>query len=73
MPTLTGINYHQITFTDLESPIVKDNKIRFINALVEELISPVRGAKERDLTGEVMKVFYADAISPDGDLQGLCA
>lgn len=49
MPTLTGINYQQIFFIDLKSSIAPDNKIRFIDALVEEFISPFRGAKKRDL------------------------
>jgi transposase len=37
MPTLTGINRHQITFTDLETQIEKDNEIRFIDAFVDKL------------------------------------
>ena len=37
MPTLTGIDREQITFTDLESQIAKDNEIRFIDAFVDKL------------------------------------
>jgi hypothetical protein len=40
-------------FSNLESEIIKDKKNRFINVLVEEFISPFRGAKERDQTDEV--------------------
>ncbi len=58
MPTLTGIDREQITFTDFESQLAKDNEIRFIDAFVEEFISSVRSAKERDLTGEVMSSIF---------------
>jgi hypothetical protein len=53
MPQIQGINREQITFSNLESQIAKDNEIRFIDAFVEEFISPVRGAKGRPLTGEM--------------------
>ena len=53
MPILTGIGREQITFSNLESQMAPDNEIRFINALVEEYISPDRSAKECDLLCEV--------------------
>ncbi len=53
MPQIQGINREQISFSNLESLIAKDNEIRFVDAFVEEFVSPVRGAKGRDLTGEV--------------------
>ena len=53
MHTLTGINREQITFFNFESQVAPDNEIRFIDAFVEEFISPVLGVKERDLTDEV--------------------
>ena len=53
MPQIQGINREQITFSNLERQIAKDNEIRFVDAFVEEFISPGRGAKECDLTGEV--------------------
>lgn len=37
MPTIQGVNRHQITFTDLETQIEKDNEIRFIDAFVDKL------------------------------------
>jgi len=33
MPQIQGINREQITFSNLESQIAKDNEIRFIDAL----------------------------------------
>ena len=53
MPELTGINREQITFFNFESQVAPDNEIRFIDAFVEEFISPVLGVKERDQTDEV--------------------
>jgi hypothetical protein len=35
MPQIQGINREQITFSNLESQIAKDNEIRFIDAFVE--------------------------------------
>lgn len=46
MPQIQGINREQITFSNLERQIAKDNEIRFVDVFVEEFISPVRGAKE---------------------------
>jgi len=40
MPQIQGINREQITFCNFESQIAKDNEIRFIDAFVEEFISP---------------------------------
>lgn len=37
MPTIPGIDRHQIIFTDLESQISKDNEIRFIDAFVDKM------------------------------------
>jgi hypothetical protein len=53
MSTIKGNDYHQFTFSNLESQIAKDYEIRFIDAFVEEFISSVRGAKARELTGGV--------------------
>lgn len=49
MPQIQGINREQITFSNLERQIAKDNEIRFVDVFVEEFISPVRGAKARDM------------------------
>ncbi len=54
MLTLTGIDREQVTFSNLKSQIASDNEIRLIDAFVEEYISTVRGAKECNLTGEVI-------------------
>ena len=37
MPQIQGINREQITFSNLESQIAKDNEIRFIDAFVDKL------------------------------------
>ena len=37
MPQIQGINREQITFSNLESQIAKDNEIRFVNAFVVKL------------------------------------
>ena len=37
MPTIPGIDRHQIIFTDLERQISKDNVIRFIDAFVDKM------------------------------------
>ena len=50
MSALTGINRERITFSNHESQIAPDNEIRFIDAFVEEFITPGRDAKEHDLT-----------------------
>lgn len=50
MPTVIEINCEQITFSNLECQISKDNEVRFIDAFVEEFISPGKDAKEHDLT-----------------------
>ena len=50
MPTVIEINCEQITFSNLKCQIYKDNEIRFIDAFVEEFITPGRDAKEHDLT-----------------------
>lgn len=52
MPQIQGISREQNTFSNLESQIVKDNESRFVDVFVEKFISPVRGAKECDLTCE---------------------
>ena len=38
MPQIQGINREQITFSNLESQIAKDNEIRFIDAFVDKLV-----------------------------------
>ena len=37
MPQIQGVNREQITFSNLESQISKDNEIRFIDAFVDKL------------------------------------
>lgn len=66
---LTGISRHQITFTNLESKIAQDNEIRFIDAFVEGYISPLKGAKECELTGKTyfLKVEEIMRCEADGN------
>ena len=59
MPQIQGINREQITFSNLESQIAKDNEIRFKDAFVEEFVSPVRSAKGRGMRGEVRIMMIA--------------
>jgi len=40
MPQIQDINREQITFSNLERQIAKDNEIRFVDVFVEEFISP---------------------------------
>jgi len=37
MPQIQGVNREQITFSNLESQITKDNEIRFIDAFLDKL------------------------------------
>ncbi len=59
MPQIQGINREQITFSNLESQIAKDNEIRFKDAFIEEFVSPVRSAKGRGMRGEVRIMMIA--------------
>ena len=43
MPQIQGVNREQITFSNLESHISKDNEIRFIDAFVDKLDLKQRG------------------------------
>ena len=50
MPQIQGVNSKQITFSNLESQISKDNENRFINAFVDKLDFKQPGIQSRGST-----------------------